>query len=440
MSKWTPYNPADAFRPDVPGQPRISLTVRFEGVPDGSPLASQLYQQLQGPINRFYLKARQAYALSPDDSLYLHTENPDFAIRYLNRLGVETLYVKVSASVAQQALQKVNHWDWVLIEAYVPDPLDGEIVATAHVRIPQEAVIATDEALPIYGFALDYGDTQPANERYLFAVPTTGVSAPATTSSSLYRSFIVDLRPARGFSALEVDLNVCLSVPYFQPSYVMVGTQLVAYQEVDDFVTPGTWLSVGPPYPPDPAQPTVFVDPATWIGGEQLFPNPGNPTDHYFPLPATQFDETTQTWSFVDQSHGPRGIVKFTGTTFAGGDAYQTTQYVHDAWLIVNNQNGGHIPIASGSRPGEIQLTMGKGDWRRIFTPEGFTTPIEPCYRWKYTQHDDSHRPGHSSIARSFQVVRASSLTNDPATRYGIPYVGTVIIDQINWGVSLSHA
>jgi hypothetical protein len=429
-------------RPPADGQIiRPPVALRVSGAPGGPAQVGDLLGRYRGIIDNFYLNCSRDYDLRGVGQQGRQLHLPGIRLRYTNNQGQETLDVVIvrppvpAPAPAQPELP--TPWDWVLIEIFADRLLDAEMQATAHIRSPRQADIATNQLRPIKGFALNFASpgTQDPDEHMLFAVPTAGVATPTITDPWSYRSFVVDLRPARGLPAVEVDLNACLIAAYTQPDYELIATQLgSASRDRDDFVVPGFW----PGYTLDGSfVPGAFVDPDDAFGVE-IHPNPDPAPGAlavYEPFPEVVFDTVTQSWHFADSSHGPRGYVRFQGTELTG---LGTPVYVYQIFLITNPQLGGHIPLAHTPMPGNLQATLGRGDWKALFEPEGFLAS-EIYYRWKYQGLDDSARPGHSTLAHlDLQVLDVATLTADPATRYAIPAIGTLIVDQVHWGVSLA--
>jgi hypothetical protein len=87
---------------------RPMVTVRFEGVPAGSPLAQELYAMLQGPIDGFYRKQAQNYSLSPVTMTGTRTDLGDLKMSYTNNMGTETVQVQVASRIAEEAVRRVE--------------------------------------------------------------------------------------------------------------------------------------------------------------------------------------------------------------------------------------------------------------------------------------------------------------------------------------------
>lgn len=235
MSKWT--LPTQKGTTVWPQTTRSPVKVRFDGVPAGSELARLLYNSLKGPINRFYQKAAQAYALGVTDQAGLHQTTADWSIRYLNNQGDETLIIKVAADVVHEISESLKrYWDYAIIEVRVPNAQSaGEFAA--FIRSPRMQVINPGDAMPIKGVAKDdfWWDLGPhpnLTPDRTVAYPDANffLRPPIDTISTteIVGSLRVDLRPFRGLTSVIIDLYATFD-PVIDYQTVVTGSTLAAH-------------------------------------------------------------------------------------------------------------------------------------------------------------------------------------------------------------------
>jgi hypothetical protein len=238
VSKWN--LPTQKGTTAWPQATRSPVKVRFDGVPAGSELARLLYHALQGPINRFYWKAAQAYALSPTDQSGLHQTTNDWSIRYLNNQGHETLIIKVAADVVEGVIKQLKrYWDYAIIEVRVPN-IQSVAEFAAFIRSPRMQEILPTSVMPLKGVAKDdcWWEANPSHlhltpDRTIaypdFKFPNPAVPPLATNSTTDGTgSLRIDLRPFRGLTTVIVDLYAHIG-PVVVSQQVVTGNVLAAH-------------------------------------------------------------------------------------------------------------------------------------------------------------------------------------------------------------------
>lgn len=438
--------------PQVTQQP-TKLIIR--GVQPDTPEWRMLAETYGGRLQAFHAKAQQGYALSINPISKIRCNLGEGATAtYTNLQGQEILELVVDNKVLEGLGKPVeDYWDFALIELFVPSTYDApasNLLSAAHLTCPIEEKLTAASVWPAEGLAVT-SLTRVTPDRMLNTAEHDDYVRTATpaSDSEAYASFTVDLRPARGLSAVTVDLHSYLGVSTLlpvsaiwtdgsqdstdpAPGSVSGYTVRVHDQQWElPFLGPGDILNYRKGFN-DYAGPVSFVDNIAAPGHPVFTPDPRTPhaTD-VLVMPTTHFDFGLQLWVF--DVNGSPFYSQPMGTSYGGiPDPDPGPWYRH--WYV-STASDATIYTGPSPVPGEVQLTLFKG------VPDFSVSNYINYYRWDYTRIFPL-RAGHMTIAPHVDIP-AQGPPDDISIQniYGIPKLGTVVIMlRIDLGASWQAA
>ncbi len=407
MSKWQlPTIKGTEVNPQATRAPPI---VRVHGVE--AEVGQLLLNHFAGRIGQFHMAQAQKYALGTAVIQKGMLDHPDVKMRYTNQYGTEIITVDVHPQVIEELVKKPPvFWDFALIEIVVAEAEYVALQGWAYLTTPLEAEILPASELPFAGVAVDI-DQWPVVDRMINSPNPDDVVFERTGEGEWVASFLVDLRPARGMSAVIVDLHATAS-----PSLEVLPTY-----------APVWGIAAGPgdgsgshPWPP-----------ADINAGNTGNAPPGYTDEQWYStMPAGNFNYATLEWEFVGVDVVVAGDGSF-WTVFPSPFTEPPGDNVEISWGVKTDSSSyspgysGDVPV-----PSEVQVTLFKSDpGMEVATVTG---ELSPDYvRWDFPS--SPLRPGAVVLGRPH--IPDADVSLSLYDRFNVPRLGTVIIDQINWSL-----